>query len=299
MRIEKPGVIADQILFLGSPSICMYLVMGEQYALIGGGVPWEVPRIEAQLDQYHVDRNRIRYIVISHAHHDHCGAVPYLISKYPHIKTVASEYCAYILNKSKPVSLIKEVIRKTLDSLNRPHWFNGIPLDFRPVPVAMRMGDGNLLDLGGGLSLRFYNTPGHSRCSLSVYIPEIEALFPGDALPFPEKGKQELTVTANHDYDDYIRSLEKLEPLPIRLVCYEHGGVLRGNDVEKIIPRSLAATHQQRERIRKRYEELKDIDRLVDEMTEKYRSVKLFQMVPSDIMRAIVKKMVRTALGWV
>lgn len=299
MIIEQPGFITDQILFLGSRSICMYLVMGEEYALIGGGVPWVVSKLEAQFDKYKVDPNLIRYLVISHAHHDHCGAVPYLLSKYPQIQTVASEYCTYILNKSKPVLLIKEVNRKTLDALSRPHSHNGISLDFRHITVDSQVRDKDILDLGKGLSLNFFQTPGHSRCSLSVYIPEIEALFPADAVPCSERNTRELTVTANHDFDEYIRSLEKLQSLPIRLIGYEHGGVLTEDDAADIIHRSLIATHRQRERIQKRYEELKDLDRLAEEMAEKYHTLELFRMVPFDIMCAITKRMVKSALGLV
>ena len=78
---------------------------------------------------------------------------------------------------------------------------------------------------------------------------------------------------------------------------YEHDGVLTGEEAAAIIPKSLAATHDQRHRIRKRYEELQDIDLLVEEVAEKYRSLELFQPVPFDIMRAITKRMVKSALG--
>jgi glyoxylase-like metal-dependent hydrolase (beta-lactamase superfamily II) len=297
MRIQKAGTIADQILLLGSRHGSMYLIMGDKYALLGGGVAWEVPRLEAQLDRFQIDRNRIQYLVISHAHHDHCGAVPYLIARYPHIQKIASPYCTHILNKSQPVHLMREVNRKILESLNRPHFHDGISLDFRPLPIERQVADGDRIELGGGLTLRFYLTPGHSRCSLTAYVPELKALFPADALPFPETGKRELTVTANHDYDEYIRSLEKIESLSIRLVGYEHDGVLTGEEAAAIIPKSLAATHDQRHRIRKRYEELQDIDLLVEEVAEQYRSLELFQPVPFDIMRAITKRMVKSALG--
>jgi 2-aminobenzoylacetyl-CoA thioesterase len=275
----------------------MYLVMGESYALLGGGVPWVVQKLESQLDDFNIDRKRIRHVVISHAHHDHCGAVPYLLGKYPHIKTVSSQYCAYILNHSKPVSLIEQVNKSTLDALKHPHAVNGIPLDFHPIPIDLEVNDGDRLDLGDGLSLQFFQTPGHSRCSLSVYIPELKALFPADAVPFPEEEKRELTVTANHDYDEYIQSLEKLQNLDIHKVCYEHGGVLTEDDAAGIIPRSLEATLQQRERIQNRYEELKDFDRLVDEIAEKYQTLELFRLVPADTMRVITKRMVKSALG--
>jgi len=297
MRIQKAGVITDQILLVGSRHSSMYLVMGDKYALLGGGVAWEAPRLEAQLDRFRIDRNRIQYLVISHAHHDHCGVVPYLIEKYPHIQKIASPYCTHILKKSQPARLMREVNRKILESMNRPHFHDGISLDFRSFPIDRQVADGDRIELGGGLTLHFYLTPGHSRCSLTTYIPELKALFPADALPFPETGKRELTVTANHDYDEYISSLEKIEPLPISMVGYEHGGALTGEEAAAIIPKSLVATREQRQRIRKRNEELQNIDLLVEEMAEKYRSLELFQQVPLDVMRAITKRMVKSALG--
>ncbi len=297
MRIQKAGVITGQILLLGSRHSSMYLVMGDKYALLGGGVARETPRLEAQLDRFRIDRNRIQYLVISHAHHDHCGVVPYLIAKYPHIQKIASPYCTHILKKSQPARLMREVNRKILESMNRPHFYDGISLDFRSFPIDRQVADGDRIELGGGLTLHFYLTPGHSRCSLTTYIPELKALFPADALPFPETGKRELTVTANHDYDEYISSLEKIEPLPISMVGYEHGGALTGEEAAAIIPKSLVATREQRQRIRKRNEELQNIDLLVEEMAEKYRSLELFQQVPLDVMRAITKRMVKSALG--
>ncbi len=296
MILQNLDFIAEQILLLGSRNIRMYLLRGESYALLGGGVPWVVHRVETQLDQYDIDRSRIRYLIISHAHHDHCGAVPYFLKRYPHIEIVASDYCAHILSKSKPVEFMRSLNRQTLDNMKLPHQYKGVSLDFESIPTSIRVSDGDALDLGSGITLRFYSTPGHSRCSLSTYVPALESLFPADALPFPENGNDKLIVTASHDYDDYIRSLEKLLPLPIRLIGYEHGCMLTGEDAAKMIPKSLAAAMQQRQRIRERYDELGDLDLLVDEIAGKYLSLEFFNLVPPAIMRAMTDRMVRSAL---
>ena len=295
--LQNPGLIKDEILLLGTRSFCMYLVQGEFYALLGGGVPWIVHRLETQLDQYHIDRSRIRYLVISHAHHDHCGAVSYLLKRYPHIEIVTSDYGAHVLNMSKAVELIKAVNRQTLDKMKKPHCYNGISLDFQPIPVSHRVSDGDCLDLGSGIALQFYSTPGHSRCSLSTYIPTL-ALFPADALPLLKDGDK-FIVTANHDYDDYIRSIEKLQTLGVDLIGYEHGGMLSGADVATIVPKSLAATLQQRQRITQLYDKHHDLDQLVDEITEKYNAAEFFDMVPPAVMRASMNRMVRSALGMI
>ena len=296
MRILEPGPIDGEILFLGSRKVSSFLVTGEVSALIGGGVAWGVTRLEEQLDQFNVDRDRLRYLVISHAHHDHCGAVPYLRRKYPHLETITSEYCAHILAKSQAVEMMRGLNRRTLEHLGREPAHAGVSLDFEAVPVERRVSDGDELSLGRGLTLRFIETPGHSRCSMSVYVPEKRALFPGDAIPYPEPGRDGLTVTANHDYGDYLRSLEKLEPLAVDLVAYEHGGVLVGDEASGIIARGVQAAREQRERIRKRYAELGSLDLLVAETAEKLQSVELFRMVPADAMSAIVGRMVRSAL---
>jgi glyoxylase-like metal-dependent hydrolase (beta-lactamase superfamily II) len=144
------------------------------------------------------------------------------------------------------------------------------------------MGDGDGLDPGEGLRLQFFEAPGHSRCSLSVYLTERRILFPGDAIPFPEPGRNELTVTANHDFPDYLSNLVKLRPLSINMVAYEHCGVLNGNDARQIVSRGLDALLRQRERIRTRFRELGDAERLAEETVAKYQACRT---VPAPLCR--------------
>jgi len=264
---------------------------------LGGGVNWEIAQLEAQFNYFGIDRSRIRYLVISHVHHDHCGAVAYLLRRYPHLQTVASPYGAHLLQKDKPLRVINELNRAALKRLNLPPHHDGLALDFDPIVVTHQVHDNDGMDLGRELTLRFFLTPGHSRCSLTTYVPEHMALFPADAVPMPHDHGQKLIVTANHDFDDYLTSLTKLRPLAIRLVGYEHNGVLTGTAAETIIQRSLEATRRQRQRIVTRYEALQDLDRVVTEIAAKYKALSIFREVPDATMHAIVHRMVRSALG--
>lgn len=296
MTVDIPAFIDDRILMFGSRQVTSYLVMGAYYAWIGGGTAWGVPRLEEQLDRFSIDRSRIRYLVVSHVHHDHCGAVPYLHRKYPWINIVASTYGADLLAREKPVRLMKDINVRTLDHLGMAHSHEGIPLDFDKIHVTLPMGDGDGLDLGEGLHLQFFETPGHSRCSLSVYLPVRRILFPGDAIPFPEPGRNELTVTANHDYPDYLSSLEKLRPLSINMVAYEHYGILNGDDARQIVSRGLDASLRQRERIRTRFRELGDAERLVGETVAKYQAIELFRLLSVEVLTQIIRRMVLSAI---
>jgi 2-aminobenzoylacetyl-CoA thioesterase len=296
VRVSEPGPLTDEITLLGSPQTTSYLVKGEVYALLGGGTAWGVPRIEEQLDRFRIDRGRIRYVVVSHVHHDHCGAVPYLVQRYPWIEVVASAYGAELLAKAKPVRVMRDLNARTLDRLGRSHSHDGVPLDFEEFAVSHPVAGGAELALGRGLTLRFVPTPGHSRCSMTTYLQERRVLFPGDSIPYPERGRAELTVTANHDYADYLASLEALSDLPIEIVAYEHGGALTGDGARTVIARGQEASLRQRQRIRRRLHELGDLELLVEETAAKYRTLELFQVVPADDLRAIVRRMVRSAV---
>ena len=278
---------------------CLYLIKGRDYALLGGGVSWEIAQLEAQLNFFGIDRHRIRYLVISHVHHDHCGAVAYLLRRYPHLQTVASPYGAHLLQHAKPLQVINELNRASLERLDLPLHHDGYSLAFDPIVVDHQVHDNDSLNLGRNLSLRFFLTPGHSRCSLTTYVPEQMALFPADAVPMPLDHGKKLIVTANHDFDDYLNSLIKLHPLAIKWVGYEHNGVLTGADAETIIQRSLDATQQQRQRIVTLFDNVQDLDRVVTEIAAKYKALMIFKEVPDPTMRAIVQRMVRSALGQV
>ncbi len=296
MRVREPGWITPRLALVGPPGAASYLVRGRDLALVGAGVAWEVVRIEEDLDRVGADRSRLRYLVVSHVHHDHCGALPYLARRYPGIETVASRYGAHLLAKDTVAALMDDLNRRTLERLGRPLSHGGIPLRFEPLEIARPVSDGDRLDLGEGVTLEFIETPGHSRCSLTVYIPAMEALLPGDAIPYPASGSGPLTVTANHDYGDYLRSLRKLVDLPVGVVCYEHGGAILGDEAATIVSRGLEATLAHRERIRARHGELGDLEALVAEIAAKYHELELFRLVPEDVMRAIVRRMVQSAL---
>ena len=51
------------------------------------------------------------------------------------------------------------------------------------VPVDLILHDGEVLDLGDGLSLKVLHTPGHSPGSISLWLPQEGALFSSDAIP--------------------------------------------------------------------------------------------------------------------
>lgn len=287
-----------KVLMLGDRKVAQYLVAGTPHAIVGGGVAWHAGLFEEQLDRHGIDRDAIGYLIVSHVHHDHCGLAPYLSRRYPHIEMLASPYGAHLLAKPEVAGVMDSINSKTLEHMGLGESHDGVSLGFEPLEGVRPMEEGDELGLGEGATLKFMPTPGHSRCSMSVYLPEAKMLFPGDSLPLWRGADQKPAVAANHDFNDYVASLEKLSRLAVEAIAYEHGGVLLAPHAAGEAARGLDAARSERERIRKRYEELgEDFDLLVEDFAEKYARLELFGAIDRPRLQAILSRMLASALA--
>ena len=79
MRITEPGPVTDCIRFMGLTESCVYLVDGGgEYVLIGGGLAYVIPDLMDQLTRAGIQEEKIRRLLILHAHFDHCGMNAFL-----------------------------------------------------------------------------------------------------------------------------------------------------------------------------------------------------------------------------
>ncbi len=81
-----------------------------------------------------------------------------------------------------------------------------------PVKVERILEDGDVLDPGMDLSMRVLHTPGHSRGSVSLFIPEEKILICGDAIPL----SGDLPIF--DDFDALLKSMDSLSALDIEVL---------------------------------------------------------------------------------
>jgi hydroxyacylglutathione hydrolase len=113
----------------------------------------------------------IHMIIATHAHPDHIGAA----------RTIKGDTACSVAAHPLERPWIEDV---DLQAKERP-----IP-DFHSlvagrVPVDKTLEDGLAFDLGCGLKLQIFHTPGHSRGSISILFLGYMVLFSGDAIPVP------------------------------------------------------------------------------------------------------------------
>jgi glyoxylase-like metal-dependent hydrolase (beta-lactamase superfamily II) len=113
----------------------------------------------------------ISLIIQTHSHPDHIGAS----------RTIKAETGCQVAIHPAEKAWIENV---QLQARERP-----VPgfdaLVSGSLAVNRLLEDGEVFDLGCGLKLQVFHTPGHSRGSISLLLLGYQALFSGDAIPVP------------------------------------------------------------------------------------------------------------------
>jgi len=197
----------------------IYLVSAETVALIDTGMPGDEEIILAVIRALGLRPGDVEYILITHAHLDHVGALGRL-KAVTGAKVVAGEKERdYIEGRRMLCSMRREglsgkmfkVILFLLEKFKVK--YEPVPLD---IPVA---GDAETEIVKG---IKTIPTPGHSLGSLSYLCPSKSALFTGDALtgkPVPG-----LPLRAGcADYACALSSVEHIAALSFDRLLLGHG----------------------------------------------------------------------------
>lgn len=216
--------ISEKVYLFGDPYYQVYLVRGEICALVETGLSYSVPNIVAQIAELGIAREEIRYLIITHAHFDHQCGTPRLQKAFPNLQVLASPIASRVLAKEKVVAGHFVEDKAVVETLLRKGLLKQYDTSFQPpatVNVDRIMDEGDLLDLGGGCTLSFYLTPGHSPCSMSIYLPLGEVLFPSDCLCYEFKNKDMFPMYFS-SLADFLNSIKKLSNIETSVLAFGH-----------------------------------------------------------------------------
>lgn len=174
--------------------VYVYLIYGTHgVCLIDTGVASSEEAIFNYLRATDRKVSDISLIVQTHSHPDHIGAS----------RTIKGETgCAVAVHAAEKA------------------WIENVQLQARerPVPgfdslvagslaVNRLLEDGEVFDLGCGLKLQVFHTPGHSKGSVAILLLGYQALFSGDAIPVPGE------LPIYEDVPASVASIKKLKAI--------------------------------------------------------------------------------------
>ncbi len=239
----QPIQITDHLFQLGLPCFATYLSLGEDGMLIDGGTSPTADIILHQVEALGIAPERIKYLIPTHTHGDHIGAIPRLRSRWPHLKILAGPVAAKFLGGER---LVKEFL-----PLN--HMIGKICLDrgfITDLPEDPGdydfhadgiVADGACISLGDGIEWQIHETPGHSPCHISLFENKEKTLMMGDMTGYHDPELDVIWPNYFFSIEEYIKSIWKVMPLNARHGLLSHNGLIKG-DVSTYLEKALRAT---------------------------------------------------------
>jgi len=292
MKFSSPGKITERITLLGRRESCIYLLDGgTEYAILGGGRTYIVPDIKNQIAETGIDERKISRLVIHHTHFDHVGVIPYLKKRWPWASVTSSARGAGQLARSVVIDAIKNINFMLLSNAGLSDRANELGFDFDSIPVDDTPADGEIRKIGD-LTLQFLMVPGHSTCSIAVYVPELKALFASDAGGIPFEGQ--VFAAANSNFDLYQASLDKMAGFDVDFHGAEHYGAFTGDDAKSFIPKSIEAAIETRKMIEDSLKRTHNAEMTSEEITGWMAENAGEYFLPRDVLKMVVDQMT----GW-
>jgi len=246
-----PLRISENVLLLGNGHFNHYIVGQEQAALIEGGMSAGIPAFTQQWESLK-PQPEVSHILALHSHFDHVCGIPAFRKMFTQAVVWASAGTEKLLSKDKVCNAIQlgdQLVSEVYLNDNRISE-KLAPFDPALLKIDQVVGQGDVIDLGCGLTLEIIATPGHSSCSIAAYLPAEEVMFVSDAAG-TAISPEVIAPVFFQDYDLYLDSIRRLMDYPTKVLAVGHGEVISGSDkVQSFYQRSLQSAQDAFEMIK-------------------------------------------------
>lgn len=197
-----------------------FLIEGIEPALVETGSQTSAATVRDALHAQGIGPDDLRWLIVTHIHLDHAGAVGDLARAFPSATVVVHEKGArHLLDPTRLIDSAGRVYGVLLDELYGR---------LEPVPPdrLIAASDGFTVDTGPG-KLRLVDSPGHAKHHHAVLHEPTGTLMVGDAVGvrLPDLGVlRPATPPPDFDLEQATRSLQRFRELrPVRVALTHYG----------------------------------------------------------------------------
>lgn len=277
--------IADSLFTLGDFGLPIFFVVGTtKSALIDASVAYMGPRFKRDLTLLAKSKQVILkkrrgadFLLFTHSHFDHVGCAPYFIRNFPDIQIGASKTFFSVFKRDGARKTIEMLNRKLVHAFEPESPIMAEDFDYSPLANGVTLSDGEIINLGGGITIEVVATPGHTRDSISFYLPYLQAIITGEAIGILPGDGSYVSPEFLSSYDDYIASIHKVWAKKPALIVPGHHARIEKNRIEAFFEFALKNAEELKRKI-ERYlaEEAMDEEKVVSRIKdEEYLTLRL------------------------
>lgn len=169
----------------------------------------------------------VKYILLTHAHQDHTGGVR--LWREPGTEVIAQrEHAEFVhyLKRLEPAMSARAAAQfgLRLPAAAAEPWAGNYGAQLQTTMLFDQSYEFRL----GGLTFRLLHTPGETPDHMTVFIPELKAVFTGDNYYESFPNLYTLRGTPPRPALAYVRSLNRVLDLAPELMCPSHGPPVKG-----------------------------------------------------------------------
>jgi glyoxylase-like metal-dependent hydrolase (beta-lactamase superfamily II) len=200
----------------------VYVIRGDGLTLIEAGTSLTAPHILKSLRQMGYREQDIKRILVTHVHLDHAGAAGWWAKQTPQVQVFVHERGAVHLEDPSKLIQSAKTVYGSLDGVFALHG------EILPVPkknlIPVLNGS---LEIGKGLTLKLFPTPGHAPHHLSAFEPDRGYIFSGEALGhyYPESDLLFPAIAPpSFDLKVSLETIGRIGELCPKKVCFSQFG---------------------------------------------------------------------------
>lgn len=221
------------------------------------------------------------YIFATHTHYDHIGALPAFRDRWPDVKLVTSPVGATVLLKATPRRVIRELSQNAY-SLYAP---NSAFYEYNDdaFHCDVEVCDGDTVSLGD-VTVRVYETPGHTRDSLTYFIDELSLMIVSETCGvYVCEGLVAPAYLTS--CTGAISAVERCSAMAYKAISLPHKEILYGDDARNYFITADESNRSCRNFISDLASKGLSADEILPLFTEKYATEKVIAMQPMEAFK--------------
>ena len=164
-------------------------------------------------------RERLDYVLLSHTHYDHIGALPYITKRWPEVVVCAAAKAKSVFKSEGAKGTMKRLGEAARDEFSA----SKTPVSVDGLRVDRVVKDGDQISIGFEY-FAVLETPGHTACSMTYVLEPAGIMFTSESTGVL-KNPLCVETSALKSYQDTIVSAEKCKTYHAKQIICPHFGI--------------------------------------------------------------------------